>query len=190
MQEAGKNWSKTFGESPKTKTVICTASTAWRTICTYWSGCIPQLRSPISSRTSNLQPAHGTENGKFSRFFLVGRMVMGHLPVFGCVFSPGGNLGLFTFIPYGDANLMAIELKSVSKEFGGIKAVSQVSFHVNEGELVALLGPSGGGKTTGLRMIADLETPSDGDIFIGGRRSHPTPPQQRAIRILLRNYAP
>ena len=49
---------------------------------------------------------------------------------------------------------MSIELKKVSKEFGEVTAVKQVTFSVREGELMALLGPSGGGKTTVLRMIA------------------------------------
>lgn len=84
---------------------------------------------------------------------------------------------------------MAIELKSVSKEFGGVKAVSQVSFRVKAGELVALLGPSGGGKTTVLRMIAGLETPSDGDIFIGGTRVNDIPVQRRNIGFVFQNYA-
>jgi len=62
---------------------------------------------------------------------------------------------------------MSIELKNVSKRFGGLAAVSNVSFSVNEGELIALLGPSGGGKTTVLRMIAGLEIPTR------GRHLHP-----------------
>src|SRR5881392_665115 len=84
---------------------------------------------------------------------------------------------------------MAIELKSVSKQFGGVKAVSGVSFHVKEGELVALLGPSGGGKTTVLRMIAGLETPTDGDIFIRGERVNDIKVQKRNIGFVFQNYA-
>ncbi|MEY4324642.1 MAG: hypothetical protein RIS24_813 [Verrucomicrobiota bacterium] len=51
---------------------------------------------------------------------------------------------------------MSIELRQVSKRFGGVSAVEDVSLTVADGELVALLGPSGGGKTTVLRMIAGL----------------------------------
>ena len=51
---------------------------------------------------------------------------------------------------------MSIELKNVTKKFGEVSAVNDVSFTVNEGELMGLLGPSGGGKTTVLRMIAGL----------------------------------
>ena len=59
---------------------------------------------------------------------------------------------------------MSIELKNVSKNLAQLRR-SIMSFSVNDGELVALLGPSGGGKTTVLRMIAGLEVPTDGDIL-------------------------
>ena len=65
---------------------------------------------------------------------------------------------------------MSIELRNVSKQFGDVTAVKNVSFSVKEGELLALLGPSGGGKTTVLRMIAGLEVPTEGDLFIRGER--------------------
>lgn len=84
---------------------------------------------------------------------------------------------------------MSILLKSVSKRFGGVTAVNQVSFEVGEGELVALLGPSGGGKTTVLRMIAGLEIPTDGDIFIRGQRVNDVPVQRRNIGFVFQNYA-
>ena len=70
---------------------------------------------------------------------------------------------------------MSIELKGVSKNFGETTAVNNISFSVKEGELMALLGPSGGGKTTVLRMIAGLEVPTVGDIFIGGKRVNDIP---------------
>ena len=57
---------------------------------------------------------------------------------------------------------MSIELENVSKKFGEVTAVNRVTFSVKEGELMALLGPSGGGKTTVLRMIAGLEMPTAG----------------------------
>src|SRR5262249_52168182 len=76
-----------------------------------------------------------------------------------------------------------------TKQFGEIAAVNRVSFSVKQGELVALLGPSGGGKTTVLRMIAGLELPTEGDIFIGGRRVNDIPVQQRNIGFVFQNYA-
>ena len=54
---------------------------------------------------------------------------------------------------------MSIELRNVTKRFGAVTAVNNVTFSVRDGELMALLGPSGGGKTTVLRMIAGLEMP-------------------------------
>src|SRR6266704_1411700 len=84
---------------------------------------------------------------------------------------------------------MSIELKNVSKRFGEVAAVSNVSFSVKEGELLALLGPSGGGKTTVLRMIAGLEVPTAGDVFIRGQRVNDLSVQQRNIGFVFQNYA-
>ncbi|HOX02254.1 MAG TPA: ABC transporter ATP-binding protein [Candidatus Paceibacterota bacterium] len=84
---------------------------------------------------------------------------------------------------------MSIELHQVSKEFGGVAAVRGVSFRVNDGELVALLGPSGGGKTTVLRMIAGLEAPTAGDIYIRGQRVNDLSVQKRNIGFVFQNYA-
>src|SRR6266704_2516435 len=84
---------------------------------------------------------------------------------------------------------MSIELKNVSKKFGEVTAVNNVSFSVKEGELMALLGPSGGGKTTVLRMIAGLEVPTAGDVFIRGQRVNDLSVQQRNIGFVFQNYA-
>src|SRR5437762_5674487 len=84
---------------------------------------------------------------------------------------------------------MSIELKNVSKRFGQVAAVNNVTFSVNEGELMALLGPSGGGKTTVLRMIAGLEVPTGGDIFIRGQRVNDLSVQERNIGFVFQNYA-
>jgi len=84
---------------------------------------------------------------------------------------------------------MSIELKSVTKRFGDVTAVDGVSFTVAEGELVALLGPSGGGKTTVLRMIAGLEMPTSGDVIIRGQRMNDVPVQQRNIGFVFQSYA-
>ena len=84
---------------------------------------------------------------------------------------------------------MSIELKNVTKQFGGVAAVNNVSFTVNEGELMALLGPSGGGKTTVLRMIAGLEMPTSGDVFIRGKRVNDVSVRERNIGFVFQNYA-
>ena len=84
---------------------------------------------------------------------------------------------------------MSIQLKHVTKKFGEIAAVNNVTFSVNDGELMALLGPSGGGKTTVLRMIAGLEMPTSGDVFIRGQRVNDLSVQQRNIGFVFQNYA-
>jgi len=84
---------------------------------------------------------------------------------------------------------MSIELKGISKRFGDTVAVEGVGFTVAEGELVALLGPSGGGKTTVLRMIAGLEVPTSGDIYVRGERVNDVPVQRRNIGFVFQNYA-
>ena len=84
---------------------------------------------------------------------------------------------------------MSIELRQVSKQFGEVRAVEGVSFTVQEGELVALLGPSGGGKTTVLRMIAGLESPTGGDLFIRGERMNDVSVQHRNIGFVFQGYA-
>src|SRR5258708_1227251 len=84
---------------------------------------------------------------------------------------------------------MSIELIEVSKQFGEVNAVHEVSFSVKEGELLALLGPSGGGKTTVLRLIAGLEVPTEGDIFVRGQRVNDIKVQKRNIGFVFQNYA-
>jgi len=63
---------------------------------------------------------------------------------------------------------MTLELRSVSKSFGGIQAVKDVSLTINEGERVGIIGRSGAGKSTLLRLINRLETPESGEIFWKG----------------------
>ena len=84
---------------------------------------------------------------------------------------------------------MSIELRHVTKRFGDVPAVDDVSFTVNDGELIGLLGPSGGGKTTVLRMIAGLELPTAGDVIIGGRRMNDVAVQDRNIGFVFQGYA-
>src|SRR3569833_2249817 len=84
---------------------------------------------------------------------------------------------------------MSIELKQVTKQFGEVAAVKDVTFSVKEGELMALLGPSGGGKTTVLRMIAGLEMPSSGDVLIRGQRMNDVSVRERNIGFVFQSYA-
>ena len=82
-----------------------------------------------------------------------------------------------------------VELKNINKMFGTFKASDNVSFAIERGKLIGLLGSSGSGKTTILRMIAGLETPDSGDIFIGGRRVNDLRPGERGIGFLFQSYA-
>jgi multiple sugar transport system ATP-binding protein len=83
-----------------------------------------------------------------------------------------------------------VSLCNVIKEFpGGVQALSNVSFGVNNKEFLVLVGPSGCGKTTTLRLIAGLETMTSGDIFIGERKVNNTPPKDRDIAMVFQNYA-
>jgi len=83
-----------------------------------------------------------------------------------------------------------VSLKNVVKIFpGGVIAVNDVSFGVENKEFVVLVGPSGCGKSTTLRLIAGLETASEGDIFIGNRKVNNVPPKDRDIAMVFQNYA-
>ncbi|QJC51282.1 ABC transporter ATP-binding protein [Paenibacillus albicereus] len=84
---------------------------------------------------------------------------------------------------------MHIEVKGLSKSFGDFKAVEDVSFGIKKGHLIGLLGPSGGGKTSILRMLAGLEAPTAGDILFHGQRVNDLPPQERGIGFVFQNYA-
>ncbi|MFD1957401.1 sulfate/molybdate ABC transporter ATP-binding protein [Paenibacillus thailandensis] len=84
---------------------------------------------------------------------------------------------------------MHIEVRNLNKSFGDFHAVQNVSFQIEKGHLIGLLGPSGGGKTSILRMLAGLETPSSGDILFHGQRVNDLPPQERGIGFVFQNYA-
>lgn len=63
-----------------------------------------------------------------------------------------------------------LEIKSVTKRFGGVTAVDDVSFHVNEGEIVAVIGPNGAGKTTLFNVISCIYSPTSGDVVYRGEK--------------------
>ena len=82
-----------------------------------------------------------------------------------------------------------IRVSNVSKSFGDFAALSDVSVDIPSGSLVALLGPSGGGKSTLLRIIAGLETPDTGTIEIDGSDSTNVSPQRRNVGFVFQHYA-
>ena len=83
-----------------------------------------------------------------------------------------------------------LKLKGVSKTYpGNVRAVAPTSVEIEDGEFVILVGPSGCGKSTLLRMIAGLETISEGEIHIGGRLVNNVPAKDRDIAMVFQNYA-
>lgn len=84
---------------------------------------------------------------------------------------------------------MHIQVTGLNKSFGNFQAVNDVSFEIEKGKLIGFLGPSGGGKTSILRILAGLETPSSGDIYFHGKRVNDLPPQERGIGFVFQNYA-
>ncbi|QCL97710.1 ABC transporter ATP-binding protein [Agrobacterium tumefaciens] len=83
----------------------------------------------------------------------------------------------------------AVSLKNVSKSFGAVEIIKNVSVDIDEGEFCVLIGPSGSGKSTLLRIIAGLEPASDGSVHIGGRDVTDLPPKQRDIAMVFQSYA-
>jgi multiple sugar transport system ATP-binding protein len=80
-------------------------------------------------------------------------------------------------------------LERVSKRFGPTTAIEDVSLDVHDGELVVLLGPTGAGKTTALRLLAGLEAPDAGRILIGGRDVTGEPPAARDVAFVFQQYS-
>ena len=84
---------------------------------------------------------------------------------------------------------IAVEFKHVTKAYGEVRAVRELSFTIERGKLVTLLGPSGCGKTTTLRLIAGLEMASEGSIFIGGREVTRLSASDRDVSMVFQSYA-
>ena len=89
--------------------------------------------------------------------------------------------------------MASVELKGLTKRYGTIAVVDDVSLHIEHGHLVCLLGPSGCGKTTTLRLIAGFVEPSEGEIRVGDRLisspAHTLPPEQRNMSMIFQSYA-
>jgi len=87
--------------------------------------------------------------------------------------------------------MAVVETRDLTKVFkeGQVGAVNNVNLETREGEFLVFLGPSGSGKTTLLRMIAGLETPTSGEILIGGRVVNDLSPRDRRIAMVFQSYA-
>jgi iron(III) transport system ATP-binding protein len=91
--------------------------------------------------------------------------------------------------PLGAKIPSSVVFESVTKAFGPVVAVREVSFTIEPGSLVTLLGPSGCGKTTTLRLIAGLEMPTSGRILIGGEDVSRLPATERDVSMVFQSYA-
>ena len=85
--------------------------------------------------------------------------------------------------------MAGIRLEHVTKSFGSVKAVDDVTLEIDDGEFLVLVGPSGCGKSTLLRMIAGLEEVTDGEIWIGDRDVTDLAPRSRDIAMVFQTYA-
>ena len=85
--------------------------------------------------------------------------------------------------------MASVRFEDVWKRFGGVEAVRSLSLEIADGEFMVLVGPSGSGKTTALRMLAGLESVSDGSIYIGDRLVNKVAPRERDIAMVFQDYA-
>ncbi len=83
----------------------------------------------------------------------------------------------------------AIEFRGVTRIYGEVRAVDDVSFSVEPGEFFAMLGPSGSGKTTCLRLVAGFDTPDRGQVLLDGADVSTTPPYERNVNTVFQDYA-
>lgn len=82
-----------------------------------------------------------------------------------------------------------VEIQDISKSFGEVNVIHDISVDIKQGEFVVLVGPSGCGKSTLLRMIAGLEDPTAGHISIGGRVVNDLLPKERDVAMVFQSYA-
>ena len=92
-----------------------------------------------------------------------------------------------------EARVASVDLRGLTRRYGSLAAVDDVSLRIDHGQLVCLLGPSGCGKTTTLRLIAGFLEPSEGEIRVGDRllssKARTLPPEQRNMSMIFQSYA-
>jgi len=85
--------------------------------------------------------------------------------------------------------MASVTFEHVTKSFGNVVAVDDLNIHIEDREFLVFVGPSGCGKTTSLRMLAGLEEPTDGSIYIGDQVVNDMPPKDRDIAMVFQSYA-
>ncbi len=85
--------------------------------------------------------------------------------------------------------MASVTYDHVTKKFGEVIAVNDLTIHIEDGEFLVFVGPSGCGKTTALRLLAGLEEPTSGNIYIGDRLVNDVPPKDRDIAMVFQSYA-
>jgi len=85
--------------------------------------------------------------------------------------------------------LAEVRLVNVVKQFGDVRIIKNLDLDIHDGEFLVLVGGSGCGKSTTLRLVAGLETVTSGDVFIGDKRVNDVPPKDRDIGMVFQNYA-
>lgn len=86
-------------------------------------------------------------------------------------------------------NQITIDLKGISKEYGGVTVLEDIDLYIKENEFLTLLGPSGCGKTTTLRIIGGFERPTKGNVVFEGKNITEVPPYERQINTVFQKYA-
>ena len=85
--------------------------------------------------------------------------------------------------------MVSVVLKDVTKRYGNVTALEGANLEIKDKEFLTILGPSGGGKTTFLRLLAGVETPTGGEIYFGDKPMNDVPPRDRNISMVFQNYA-
>ena len=92
-------------------------------------------------------------------------------------------------LPQTNESTSVISVRGVSKRFGTQETLADVSFDIGHGEMLIILGPSGGGKTTLLRIVAGLEQPDSGEVFLDGQYANHLTPRDRQLGVVFQEQA-